>query len=106
MNPQQSDLPGPAQFDARTADGAVLRVHAEGRGRPLLLVTGLGGRGGRRTGRRHCPYFHLCAGIWAGKLAKRAPNGGPVARYGVVALAIWRDCQARKSWASNGRQMW
>jgi pimeloyl-ACP methyl ester carboxylesterase len=46
MNPQQSDLPAPAQFDARTADGAVLRVFAEGRGRPLLLVTGLGGTAG------------------------------------------------------------
>lgn len=46
MNPQPSDLPAPAQFDARTADGAVLRVYAEGRGRPLLLVTGLGGTAG------------------------------------------------------------
>ncbi|WP_291825589.1 alpha/beta fold hydrolase [Bosea sp. (in: a-proteobacteria)] len=46
MNPQPSDRPVPAQFDARTADGAVLRVFAEGRGRPLLLVTGLGGTAG------------------------------------------------------------
>jgi pimeloyl-ACP methyl ester carboxylesterase len=39
-----------AQLDVTTADGASLRVLVEGRGRPLLLVTGLGGSAGFWTG--------------------------------------------------------
>jgi aminoacrylate hydrolase len=37
-------LPGPdGRFDVATADGAILQAHGEGAGRPLLLVSGLGG---------------------------------------------------------------
>lgn len=43
MSAKQSDPPAPAGFDVRTQDGATLRAFAEGRGRPLLLVSGLGG---------------------------------------------------------------
>jgi len=43
MTAHQSDLPAPAGFDVRTSDGAVLSAFVEGRGQPLLLVTGLGG---------------------------------------------------------------
>ena len=43
MTAHQSDLPAPAGFDVRTPDGAVLSAFVEGRGQPLLLVTGLGG---------------------------------------------------------------
>lgn len=43
MSAKQSDPPAPAGFDVRTQDGAMLRAFAEGRGRPLLLVSGLGG---------------------------------------------------------------
>lgn len=43
MSANRSSPPAPAGFDVRTADGATLRAFAEGRGRPLLLVTGLGG---------------------------------------------------------------
>ena len=43
MTANPRDLPAPAGFDVRTPDGAVLSAFVEGRGRPLLLVTGLGG---------------------------------------------------------------
>lgn len=43
MIQDQSDLPNLAGFEVQTADGAILRAFAEGRGQPLLLVSGLGG---------------------------------------------------------------
>lgn len=46
MNAIQSDLPGPAQFEITTADGAKLQAFVEGRGRTLLLVSGLSGTAG------------------------------------------------------------
>jgi pimeloyl-ACP methyl ester carboxylesterase len=46
MNANQSDLPGPAHFEIATADGATLQAFVEGRGRTLLLVSGLSGTAG------------------------------------------------------------
>jgi aminoacrylate hydrolase len=46
MNENQSDLPGPANFEVTTTDGATLQAFVEGRGRTLLLVTGLSGTAG------------------------------------------------------------
>lgn len=41
-----STASAPRSFEARTRDGASLRVFREGQGRPLLLVTGLSGTAG------------------------------------------------------------
>ncbi|HEY5796465.1 MAG TPA: alpha/beta fold hydrolase [Bosea sp. (in: a-proteobacteria)] len=46
MNENQSDLPGPTPLEISTADGATLQAFVEGRGRTLLLVSGLGGTAG------------------------------------------------------------
>jgi aminoacrylate hydrolase len=46
MIQDQSDLPGPVAFETTTTDGATLQAFAEGRGRMLLLVSGLGGSAG------------------------------------------------------------
>ena len=46
MIQDQTDFPGSDGFDVLTGDGATLRVFAEGRGRTLLLVSGLGGTAG------------------------------------------------------------
>ena len=46
MSQDQSDLPGPTGFEITTADGASLQAFVEGRGRTLLLVSGLGGSAG------------------------------------------------------------
>jgi len=43
MAQDENDLPGPASFDVPLADGAILRAVTQGKGRPLLLVTGLSG---------------------------------------------------------------
>lgn len=43
MSTNPNGLPGPAPFERTTADGATLQIFAEGRGRTLLLVTGLSG---------------------------------------------------------------
>ncbi|PTM39904.1 alpha/beta fold hydrolase [Bosea sp. 124] len=43
MTQDESDLPGPIDFTVPTADGATLQAFAEGQGRVLLLVSGLGG---------------------------------------------------------------
>ncbi len=40
-----SDLSGPGGFEVSTADGATLHAFTQGRGRPLLLVSGLSGSG-------------------------------------------------------------
>lgn len=46
MNQNQSDVPGPTGFSIFAADGATLQAFSEGRGRTLLLVSGLGGSAG------------------------------------------------------------
>lgn len=43
MIQDQSDLPRPVTFETTTADGATLKAFSQGRGRTLLLVSGLGG---------------------------------------------------------------
>lgn len=45
MIQNESDLSGPCTFAVATADGATLHAFAQGRGQPLLLVSGLGGSG-------------------------------------------------------------